>query len=48
VAVGRIDFSRDTAEVVAYYDEPKPVATATAQDTGAKARMAQPRRVAQD
>ncbi len=24
VAVGRIDFSRDVAEIVVYYDEPKP------------------------
>jgi hypothetical protein len=29
--MGRIDFSRDAAEVIAYYDEPKAVVAPTAQ-----------------
>ena len=36
VAVGRIDFSRDTAEVVAYYDEPKPAAVVAPRKMTAK------------
>jgi hypothetical protein len=34
VTVGRIDFSRDTAEIVVYYDEPKPVAATAPQQSG--------------
>lgn len=36
VTVGRIDFSRDTAEIVAYYDEPKPVVATAAHISGGK------------
>jgi hypothetical protein len=48
VAVGRIDFSRDTAEVLVYYDEPKATTAAIQQDTAVKGLVAQPRRVTQD
>jgi hypothetical protein len=48
VAVGRIDFSRDTAEVLVYYDEPKATTAAIQQDTAAKGLVAQPRRVTLD
>ena len=41
VVVGRIDFTRDTAEIVIYYDEPKAVAS-TAQ-TGIVTRRFSPR-----
>lgn len=36
VTVGRIDFSRDTAEIVVYYDEPKPVVATAPQKSGGK------------
>jgi hypothetical protein len=48
VAVGRIDFSRDTAEVLVYYDEPKTTTAAIQQDTAVKGLVVQPHRVTQD
>jgi hypothetical protein len=48
VSVGRIDFSRDTAEVLVYYDEPKLAAVAAPQDSGNPMLAVQRQRVAQD
>jgi hypothetical protein len=48
VAVGRIDFARDTAEITVYFDEPKPAPAHTPQDASAKRLLAQPRRATQD
>jgi hypothetical protein len=48
ISVGRIDFSRDTAEIVVYYEEPKPAVVATPQDTGNPMLAVQRQRVGQD
>ncbi len=48
VAVGRIDFTRDTAEITVYYDEPKPTRAAVAQNAAAKRAAAQRPQAAQD
>lgn len=48
VVVGRIDFSRDTAEIVVYYDEPKPAVVGAPQATGAALLTVKRQHIAQD
>ncbi len=46
VVVGRIDFSRDTAEITVYYDEPKPARAAAVRNAANRSVAGAPRQAA--